>query len=97
METADILGVRALVAERFFDRARGLIGRPRPAKGEGMLIRKCNAIHTFFMGYPIDATFLDRDGAVVRVVRGIPPWRPLVWGGFRAVQVLETPSSQCDA
>ena len=57
-----------------------------------MLIKKCNAIHTFFMGYPIDAAFLDGSGAVVKKVRGIPPWRPIVWGGFRAVQVLETPS-----
>ena len=91
METVEILGVKAQVARTFAERARGLIGRPRPAKGEGMLIEKCNAIHTFFMKYPIDATFLDRDGNVVKSVRGIPPWTPIVWGGFRAVKVLETP------
>ena len=90
MEERTVLGVRAKVARTFRERARGLIGRPPPPPGEGLLILRCNAIHTFFMGYPIDATFLDRDGRPVRTVRDIPPWRPLVWGGFRARSVLET-------
>ena len=91
-ETVEILGVRAVVARTFTERARGLIARPRPAKGEGMLILKCNAIHTFFMSYPIDAAFLDRNDEVVKIVKAIPPWRFFIWGGWRAVKVLETPS-----
>lgn len=90
-ETAVVVeGVRARVAEGFLARARGLIGRPPPPPGEGLLIPHCNAIHTFFMSYPIDATFLDKEGRVVKTVRNIRPWRPFVWGGFRARQVLET-------
>ena len=90
-ETAVVVeGVRARVAEGFLARARGLIGRPPPPSGEGLLIPHCNAIHTFFMSYPIDATFLDKEGCVVKTVRNIRPWRPFVWGGFRARQVLET-------
>lgn len=87
-----VLGVRAKVADTFARRTRGLIGRPPPGPGEGLLILRCNAIHTLFMKYPIDATFLDRDNRVVKTVRNIPPWRLLVWGGWRAVKVLETPS-----
>ena len=83
-------GVRARVAEGFFARARGLIGRPQPPPGEGLLILRCNCIHTFFMRFAIDATFLDSSDRVVKVVRNIRPWRPFVWGGFRARQVLET-------
>jgi len=83
-------GVRARVAKGFLARARGLIGRPPPPPGEGLLIPRCNAIHTFFMSYPIDATFLDKEGRAVKTVRNIRPWRPFVWGGFRARQVLET-------
>ena len=44
------------------------------------------------MRYAIDATFLDRHDRVVKVVRNIKPWRLFVWGGFRAVKVLETAS-----
>ena len=84
--------VDADVAETFAERARGLIARPAPAPGRGLLIPRCNAIHTLFMRYPIDATFLDREGRVVRRIRGIRPWRLFVWGGWRAAQVLETAS-----
>ena len=90
MRRAKILGIDAEVAERFTERLRGLIGRDGLERGKGMLIVRCNCIHTFFMRFPIDATFLDRQGNVVKVVRNIRPWRPWVWGGWRAASVLET-------
>ena len=89
-EIAVVMGVRARVARTLLARMKGLMGTRSLPPGEGMLILRCNAIHTFFMSFPIDATFLDRHDDVVKVVRNIPPWRPFVWGGFRAVKVLET-------
>ena len=82
--------MEAEVARTFPERARGLIGRKGLPPGRGLLILKCNAIHTCFMRFAIDATFLDRNDRVVKVVRNIRPWRLLVFGGFRAVKVLET-------
>ena len=93
MERVRIAGVEAEVARSFGARVRGLIGRRGLAPGEGLLILKCNAIHTFFMSFPIDATFLDKNDRVVRVVRNIRPWRLFVWGGWRAKKVLETKSN----
>ena len=93
METVEICGVRARVARTFAERAKGLIGTKDLPAGEGLLILRCNAIHTCFMSFPIDATFLDRENRVVKTVRKIRPWRLWVWGGFRAVKVLETRSS----
>lgn len=93
MEIIEINGVRARVARTLFERIRGLIGTKSLPEGEGMLILRCNSIHTFFMSFPIDAVFLDRDGNVVKTVRNIRPWRFFVWGGFRAVKVLETASA----
>ena len=93
MKRTVINGVEAEVAETFFERARGLIGRRGLEPGKGMLIMKCNCIHTFFMRFPIDATFLDREGRVIKVVRNVRPWRPWVWGGWRAARVLETASN----
>ena len=94
MRRETVNGVDADVAESAFERMRGLIGRDGLGRGRGMLITKCNCIHTFFMRFPIDATFLDRKGAVVKVVRNIRPWRPWVWGGWRAASVLETAASE---
>lgn len=90
MRRETVQGVDAEVAESVLERMRGLIGRDGLESGRGMLITKCNCIHTFFMRFPIDATFLDRQGNVVKTVRNIRPWRPWVWGGWRARSVLET-------
>ena len=90
MRLETVLGVEAEVAESAFGRMRGLIGRDRLERGRGMLITKCNCIHTFFMRFPIDATFLDGQGRIVKTVKGVRPWRPWVWGGWRARSVLET-------
>lgn len=90
MDKIVINGVRAEVAKTLFQRIKGLMWRKSLLPGEGMLILKCNAIHTCFMRFAIDATFLDRDDNVVKVVRNIRPWRLFVWGGRRAVKVLET-------
>lgn len=57
------------------ERARGLLGRPPPAAGSGLLIEPCDGIHTWAMAYPIDAVFFDRRGSVVRVVENLSPWR----------------------
>lgn len=57
------------------ERARGLLGRPPPAAGSGLLIEPCDGIHTWAMAYPIDAVFFDRRGCVVRVAENLPPWR----------------------
>ena len=90
MRRETILGVEAEVAETFLERTKGLIGRDGLERGKGMLIMKCNCIHTFFMRFSIDATFLDGQGRIVKTVKGIRPWRPWVWGGWRARSVLET-------
>ena len=94
MRRETINGIDAEVAESAFERMRGLIGRAGLPPGKGMLITKCNCIHTLFMRFPIDATFLDRKGTVVKVVRNIRPWRLWVWGGWRTVSVLETAAAE---
>ena len=88
-----VCGVEARVARNFFDRAKGLIGTKALPSGKGLLILKCNAIHTFFMSMTIDATFLDAEGRIVREVKNIKPWRPFIWGGWKARMVLETASA----
>lgn len=94
METVEIIGYKAKVARSLCERIRGLIGTKDLAPDEGMLILKCNAIHTFFMSFPIDAIFLDKNDNIVKTVKNIRPWRFFVWGGFKAVKVLEIKSRE---
>lgn len=88
----EICGVKVIVADTFFRRLRGLIGRAGLPKGAGMLITRCRSIHTLFMRFAIDAVFLDADFEPVKRVDRIPPWRFCVWGGPRARHVLEVQS-----
>lgn len=81
--------IRCRWAETPWERLRGLIGRPPPEPGTAMGFRRCNAVHTCFMRHPIDVLFVDRAGNAVKLARRVKPWRPFVWGGFRAAAAFE--------
>jgi uncharacterized protein len=81
---------RCEIPESSLGRARGLLGRDGLEPGEGMLIDRAGSVHMFFMRFPIDVVFLDRDRKVVGVRHGLRPWR--VAGARRAVAALELPA-----
>ena len=68
------LATRATVADGFFSRMRGLLGRSALPQGEGLVIVPCKSVHAAFMRFPIDVLFLDRSG-VVRHAMQLMPWR----------------------
>jgi uncharacterized membrane protein (UPF0127 family) len=92
VRTADgtIVCERCEIPESSFGRMRGLLGRDGLEPGEGMLIDHAGSVHMFFMRFPIDVVFLDRDRKVVGVRHGVRPWR--VAGARRAVAALELPA-----
>ena len=61
----------AWLANHYFSRLRGLLGRTL-SEGGGLLLVPCNCIHTFGMQYEIDAVYLDRTGTVLRVDKALP-------------------------
>ena len=81
---------RCEIPKSSFARMRGLLGRDRLEAGGGMLIDPAHSVHMFFMRFPIDVVFLDRDWKVVRVVPTLRPWR--VAGARGAVAALELPA-----
>jgi len=74
---------------------RGLLGRSGLEPGSGMLIDSAPSVHMFFMRFPIDVVFLDRDRKVVGVRHGLRPWR--VAGARGAVAALELPAGAAAA
>jgi len=56
-------------------RRKGLLGRERLAEGEGLWIVPCEAVHTFWMQFPIDLIYLDRKHQVVKTRSNVRPWR----------------------
>jgi uncharacterized protein len=83
---------RCLVADTFGLRLRGLLGRSELAPGEGVLLWRTSSIHTSFMGFAIDAVFLDRDLSIVGVKAELKPWR--LAGRRAARHVLELRSGE---
>lgn len=73
---------------------RGLLGRRGLDPGEGLLLRPAPAIHTWFMRFPIDAVFLDRDLRVLATRERLAPWR--FASCRRASATLELPAGECD-
>lgn len=91
-DSARTLGERIRVADSWWSRARGLLGR-RLGEGEGLLIRPCRAVHMFGMRYPIDVAFLDAGSRVVAMYAELQPSR-LTRFHRTADAALELPAGQ---
>jgi uncharacterized membrane protein (UPF0127 family) len=73
---------------------RGLLGRRGLPRGHGLFIEPTWSVHTWFMRFPIDVVFLDRDLTVLKIRKDLGPWRTSA--RFRARSVLELASGECD-
>jgi uncharacterized protein len=76
---------RCALAVNPWTRFRGLMGRASLDAGEGMLFRPAGSIHMFFMRFPIDAVFCDRELRVLKVARDLRPWKT---AGARGAKVV---------
>jgi uncharacterized membrane protein (UPF0127 family) len=90
LERAQILGSTVPVATTLPSRLLGLALLRGGRAGAGLLIPRCRSVHTFGMRFPIDVLFLDADGRVIALSRGVPPCRVIRCPG--AMAVLELPS-----
>jgi len=86
---------RCRVATSLRDRTVGLLATAGLAPGDGLLIERTQSIHMFFMRFPIDVIFTDREARVTRMVAGLRPWR-VVWWARGARDCLELPVGAID-
>jgi len=70
-----VLASAAELADRGEKRRKGLLGRNQLAPGEALWILPCEAVHTFFMRFPIDLVYLDRNHRIKKVRSNVRPWR----------------------
>ena len=56
-------------ATNWLARLKGLFAYPPLSDSQGLLIRPCNAVHTFGMNYSIDVVFLARSGNILKLVQ----------------------------
>jgi len=85
-----LLALRLEAAHTGPSRRKGLLGRQSLSPGEGLWITPCESVHTFFMKFPIDLVYLDRNHKVKKVRDSVGPWR--LSACLAARSVLELPA-----
>lgn len=84
------LGSCVEVANTAATRNKGLLGRKGLPDGGGLWIIPCESVHTFFMKFPIDLVYIDRNKKVKKVRNSVGPWR--LSACFSAHSILELPA-----
>lgn len=79
------------IAKTFMRRFFGLMRRKTMGCG-AMIFYKCNSIHTFFMRFPIDVLYLDKNLNVVSYVCKLKPWK-ISASSLGARTVIELPAN----
>ncbi|MCC5849978.1 MAG: DUF192 domain-containing protein [Verrucomicrobia bacterium] len=84
---------RLHVARGFLQRGVGLMFRKSVPEqyGDGLLFLKCRSLHTFNMRFALDMVFLNGAGEILKVRRGVRPWK-IVYGPKSAAHVFEVPA-----
>ena len=79
-------------------RLKGLLGRKELLEGEGIYLKPCNAIHMFFMKFPIDAIFLDAQNTIVHLEKEMQPWRisSFIPAARSVLEVSSGSASKCE-
>jgi uncharacterized membrane protein (UPF0127 family) len=85
-----ILATCMEVADSGPKRNKGLLGREGLSTGEGLWIIPCEAVHTFWMRFPIDLVYLDSKKRIRKLVSEVPPWR--LSACLSAHSILELPA-----
>ncbi len=70
-------------------RLLGLIPYKTANQAPPLLILNCNAIHTFFMRFPITILFLDQNMKIIKIKTNLNPFRFCICK--KAKHVLEIP------
>lgn len=65
------------MADDFFSRGIGLLSRKSISENEGLIIKPCCSIHTFFMRFDIDILFVNKKNEIIALYENVKPWKIL--------------------
>ncbi|MGN6379965.1 MAG: DUF192 domain-containing protein [Gaiellales bacterium] len=89
LERGPVVCEQGELAITAWTRTKGLLGRSGLEPDQGLWIQPTNSIHMLFMRFPIDVVYAAADGRVLKLVRGIRPWRMSMCRGAKVA--LELP------
>ena len=88
-----VLAEDLFIARTLFTRVKGLLGRKVFLPNQAIILDPCNSVHTFFMRFPIDLLFVDKN---YKVIQALPDFHSnrvssIYWKSSR---VIELPSGK---
>jgi uncharacterized membrane protein (UPF0127 family) len=89
-----LLGDAVDLADTSETRRVGLLKHTRLEPGSGLWIVPCESVHTFFMKFPIDLVYLDKQRKVRKVRHAVPAWR--LSACLTAYSILELPAGTAE-
>ncbi|KUO50526.1 MAG: hypothetical protein APF76_07715 [Desulfitibacter sp. BRH_c19] len=80
------------IADSFFLRLKGLLGKSSLPHGKGIIIKPCKAVHTMAMSFTIDVAFVDKNNYICHIIDSMLPYKfsPTI---RKADYVIEAPAS----
>ena len=88
-DKAELLIENLELAESFFARGKGLLGRKSLSPNSALWIKPCNNIHTFFMNFAIDCIFVNKKMEIEKIVSVVKPYK-IIGPFWKASSVVET-------
>ncbi len=84
-----IIVEKAIMADTFWRRLIGLMGKAKLEEKNGIILTPCNSVHTMFMRFPIDVIFLSHKLEVLLIKQNLRPWAisPIVVGARYVLEV----------
>ncbi|MBI3534701.1 MAG: DUF192 domain-containing protein [Deltaproteobacteria bacterium] len=94
LKNQQVMSDKCYVAEFFFDRLKGLMGKTVLMEGEAMLFPRCQSVHMWFMKMSLDIIFLKQGKEketheVTSIFVQVKPWKLLPLLDVKASEVLE--------
>jgi len=88
-----VLADDIFIARTIFARIKGLLGRKVLLPNQAIILDPCNSVHTFFMRFPIDLLFVDKDYKIIQAIPGFHPNRvsSIYW---KSSKVIELPAGK---
>lgn len=93
--TGQIVAEHLATAFDSASRNKGLLGRDSFEAGNALIIAPGNAIHTWFMRFPIDVAYVRKNGQIIKIKNSLGPWR--LSAALGAFAVIELPAGALQA
>ncbi len=78
------------MADSFLKRLRGLMFKAELKESQALIFFNAPSMHTFFMRFPIDIIFLDKDRRVIKKYLALKPFR--IANCFSSAITIELPA-----